>query len=45
MTVTDLGQPVAGADIGLLEQILASELASTVRSSFGGSYLNYLRRL
>ena len=45
VTVTDLGQPVAGADIGLLEQILARELASTVRSSFGGSYLNYLRRL
>ena len=45
VTITDLGQPVAGADIGMLEQILARELASNVRGAFGGTYLYYLRRL
>lgn len=33
------------SDPALLEQILARELANAIRSAFGGSYVNYLRRL
>ena len=44
-TITDLGVPEPASDIGLLEQILARELANGMRSAFGGSYLYYLRRL
>lgn len=44
-TITDLGVPEPASDVGLLEQILARELANGMRSAFGGSYLYYLRRL
>lgn len=45
VTITDLGAPEPGSEIGLLEQILARELANAIRSAFGGGYLHYLRRL
>lgn len=44
-TITGLDPQEGSRDTVLLEQILARELANAVRSRFGGSYVNYLRRL
>lgn len=45
LTITGLDPAASANETQLLEQILARELASTIRATFGGSYLNYLRRL
>lgn len=45
LTITGLDPAASANETQLLEQILARELASTIRAAFGGSYLNYLRRL
>lgn len=44
-TITGLDPQEGSRDTVLLEQILARELANAVRTRFGGSYVNYLRRL
>ncbi|MDO5058064.1 MAG: DUF1631 family protein [Lautropia sp.] len=45
LTVGELDRGNLSGDTLLLEQILARELANAIRTAFGGSYLNYLRRL